>query len=127
MSNLNNCKPGDFVALQTGWHTTGFYSGFPIQEKAIVEKVTAKEITVRGQRFLKRTGYKLGDGNYPSRRETRIKMWTPEVEAEITANNIAIAEDKKRQAYLRIIEPIKFRDLTTDQLASIATIIKEVK
>jgi hypothetical protein len=125
MSNLDNVKEGDTVALQTGWHSTGFHSGIAIYEKAVVKKVTVKEVTVNGKRFLKRNGFLFGAGNYPGPRELRIHALTPDMEKIININILLVAEDKKRQSYLRIIENAKFKDLDTSKLAKLAAILQE--
>lgn len=125
MENLDNIKQGDIVALQVGWHTTGWHEGIPTYEKATVQKVTAREVTVLGKRFLKATGYLLGSGNYPHNHVERIKMLTPEMEKTIERNKVLIAENIKRQGYLNLIDKTKFKELDTDKLAQIAAILED--
>lgn len=125
MSNLNDVKQGDIVALQVGWHSTGFHSGIPVYKKVSVTKVTAREVTVLGKRFLKATGYLLGAGNYPDNRVERIKALTPEMEKMMDRNLLLVAENKKRRGYLNIIDSAKFQELDTDKLAKIAAILQE--
>lgn len=123
MENLDNIKQGDIVALQVSWHSTGWHEGIPTYEKATVQKVTAREVTVNSMRFLKATGYQLGSGNYPDNRVPRIKMLTPEMEKTIERNKVLIAENIKRRGYLDIIDKTKFNELDTDKLAQIAAIL----
>jgi len=49
------------------------------------------------------------------------------MEKVIDRNPLLVAEDNKRRGYLNIIDKAKFKELDTDKLARIATILQEEK
>lgn len=125
---LDNVKVGDTVGVRTGWVSTGWRIGVPVIKPVSVEKVTTREITVLGQRFLRNTGEKVGNANsYASDRLLIEGLWTPELEARANQYAAQIVEHKRRQELMTVIRATEFNNLPVDQLEAIVAILQAEK
>lgn len=118
---LNELTTGDKVAFTSLWHPVGFGGWYYLWEPETVQKDTDTQLTVRGQRFLRRNGYKIGD---TSRRPTRIVPWSEQIEKEIEETQRAIEEHEERRKLLAVIDNVRFKDLPMDTLRAVVDILK---
>lgn len=119
---IDELKVGDRVAIDT----RSLYGRYVIHE---VTKITASQITIGGQRYNKRTGIRIGDGDSYSLRQEIAHNWPDyglmSIEEAERRNNEAEQELKVKLLAVKIKDvPFgKLKDLPIETLKQVAKLL----
>ena len=117
MGNLGDVKAGDeiYVVTMLGWE--------PHYQTATVERTTATQIIVNGNRYRRQDGYGVGDKRARYLADFLLPI-TDETRKEAEEIMARQAEERRRNGLMGKIRNTILRDLSTAALERIAAIIE---
>jgi hypothetical protein len=112
MSSLEDCKPGDFLAVTAGW--SGSFA------KKTVDRVTKTMIVDNtGVKWRKSDGHRIGGRPHA---QNRIAIWTKDHDKRLAERK---AESEWRMATHKLYE-IRYSQLPLDKRDEAAVLIKQL-